>query len=116
LISWSGTSSISANDLALQAVSASSNQPGIFYYGANQVQIPFGEGFRCVGGATKRLPVVFTDGFGDASYSVDLNSSSLPTGTIAEGDTWNFQFWYRDPAGGVSGFNLSDALSVPFSL
>ena len=116
LISWSGTSSISANDLVLQVVSASINQPGIFYYGPNQVQIPFGDGFRCVGGATKRLPVLFSDGFGDASYSVDLNSSSLPTGSIAVGETWNFQFWYRDPAGALSTFNLSDALSVPFSL
>ena len=115
LIGWAGTSSVSANDLVLEVVSAAVNKPGIFYYGPNQVQIPFGDGFRCVGGATKRLPVVFTDGFGDVSYSVDLNSSSLPTGTIAEGDTWNFQFWYRDPVANLSSFNLSDALSVPFS-
>ena len=66
------------------------------------------------GGAVKRLPVVFTDGFGDASYSVDLTSATLPTGTIAEGDIWNFQFWYRDPPGTLATFNLSDALSVPF--
>jgi hypothetical protein len=89
-------------------------QPGIFYYGPNQIQAPFGGGYRCVGGAVKRLPVLFSDSFGDASYSIDLNSTTSSTGSIAEGDIWNFQFWYRDPAGGLSGFNLSDSLSVPF--
>jgi hypothetical protein len=113
-ISWSGSNSVAANDLVLEIISASSSKPGIFYYGPNQVQTVFGDGYRCVGGAVKRLPVVFTDSFGDTSYSVDLNSTTLPTGTIAEGDTWNFQFWYRDPPGTLSTFNLSDALSVPF--
>ena len=113
-ISWSGSNSVAANDLVLEIVSASSSKPGIFYYGPNQVQTVFGDGYRCVGGAVKRLPVVFTDSFGDTSYSIDLNSTTLPTGTIAEGDTWNFQFWYRDPPGTLSTFNLSNALSVPF--
>jgi len=114
MIGWSGSNSVTANDLVLQVVSAAVNKPGIFYYGPNQIQAPFGDGYRCVGGAVKRLPVVFTDGFGDASYSVDLMSTTLPTGTIAEGDIWNFQFWYRDPPGTLATFNLSDALSVPF--
>lgn len=30
--------------------------------------------------------------------------------------TWNFQFWYRDGAGGPFGFNLSDGLEVTFCL
>jgi len=30
------------------------------------------------------------------------------------GDTKFFQFWYRNPAGGGAGFNLSDSLAVPF--
>jgi len=114
MIGWSGSNSVTANDLSLEVVSAAVNKPGIFYYGPNQIQVPFGDGYRCVGGAVKRLPVVFTDGFGDASYAVDLTSATLPTGTIAEGDIWNFQFWYRDPPGTLSTFNLSDALSVPF--
>ena len=114
MIGWSGSNSVTANDLVLEVVSAAVNKPGIFYYGPNQIQASFGDGYRCVGGAVKRLPVVFTDGFGDASYTVDLTSTTLPTGTIAEGDIWNFQFWYRDPPGISSTFNLSDALSVPF--
>ena len=91
------------------------NKPGIFYYGPNQIQVPFGDGYRCVGGAVKRLPVVFTDSFGDVTYALDLTNPSLPSGTIAGGEVWNFQFWYRDPPGTLATFNLSDALNVPFT-
>lgn len=115
LISLSGSPSVSANDLILDVVGASGSQPGIFYYGPNQVEVPFGAGYRCVGGAVKRLPVLFTDSFGDASYALDLSNPSLPTSTIAVGDVWNFQFWYRDPQGASGSFNLSDALNVPFT-
>jgi len=33
---------------------------------------------------------------------------------IQAGEAWRFQFWYRNPAGGGAGFNLSDALLVTF--
>lgn len=98
----------------LEVDSATLNQPGIFYYGPNQVSVPFGDGYRCVGGAVNRLPVVFADSMGHASFPIDLTSATLPTGAIAEGDIWNFQYWYRDPSGALSSFNLSDGLSVPF--
>jgi len=32
---------------------------------------------------------------------------------LEAGETWNFQLWYRD-GGGMSSFNLSDALNVVF--
>jgi hypothetical protein len=38
-------------------------------------------------------------------------------GLIVPGQTYNFQFWYRDPAAGAAGgasYNFSDALSVVF--
>jgi hypothetical protein len=31
------------------------------------------------------------------------------------GSAWNVQFWYRNPAAGGTGFNLSDALHVDFA-
>lgn len=114
LIAWSGSSSVSSNDLVLEVFAAAVNRPGIFYYGPDQVQVPFGDGYRCVGGALKRLPVVFSDSSGGALYAVDLTDPTLPTGSIAAGETWNFQFWFRDTAAGGAGFNFSDALSVPF--
>ena len=115
LIGWSGSGSVSANDLVLDVVGAAASKPGIFYYGPNQIEVPFGDGYRCVGGAVKRLPVVFTDSFGDVSYALDLTDASLPTATISVGDVWNFQFWFRDPPGTLATFNLSNALSVPFT-
>ena len=33
---------------------------------------------------------------------------------IDAGETWNFQFWYRDPSAGGAGFNFTDALSITF--
>ncbi len=54
---------------------------------------------------------------GEASafhLQVDLLHTPLPGGSIAvqPGDTWNFQHWYRDPAGGGFFFNLSDAITI----
>ena len=110
-ISLAGSTSVSANDLSLSAGPVP-NQPGIFYFGPNQIEAPFGNGFRCVGGAVKRLPVVFATG-GTIDFSVD-NTQFPANGSLIAGSTWNFQAWYRDPAAGGSSFNLSDAASVEF--
>jgi len=107
-----GTTSIGANDLVLQCDLLPPNQFGIFYYGPNQIQQPFGDGFRCVGGSVFRLPPLSTGG---GSLSFPLDQTDLPPGgEIAVGQVVNFQCWYRDPAAGGSGFNLSDALSTGF--
>ena len=105
VIMRSGSLSVSDNDFTLEAISCATGQFGIFYYGPNQLSVPFGDGVRCVGGQTQRLPVVQTDGFGDVDYAVDLSAEG-----IAAGEVWNFQFWFRDG----SSFNLSDGLEVEF--
>ena len=46
---------------------------------------------------------------GAASYALDF--PALPV-AIANGETWNFQFWLRDQGG--SGFNFSDGLEITF--
>jgi choice-of-anchor B domain-containing protein len=117
ILSATGSASLSANDLVLGVTGASAAQPGLFYYGSTQVAVPFGDGVRCVGGSTYRLnPVAFSDPSGAVSRAVDYTSApaSSGPGMIQAGDTWNFQFWYRDPAAGGAGFNLSDGLSVVF--
>ena len=110
-IAGTGTVGIGANDFGLTAGPVP-NQPGIFFYAAGQLQLPFGEGFRCVGGTIHRLnPPLFATG-NQLVRAVDL--STLPSGPLGSTDTWNFQAWYRDPTGGPSGFNLSDAIEVTF--
>ena len=110
-ISVSGSTSVAANDLVLSAGPVP-NQPAIFFYGPNQIEVPFGNGFRCVGGAVKRLPVVFGGG-NTITHPVD-NTQTPSAGVIVAGSTWNFQAWYRDPNAGGGNFNLSDAVQVEF--
>jgi hypothetical protein len=113
-IGASGTPSIAANDFTLSAWGIPPNQPGIFFYGPNQVQMPLGDGFRCVGGNIYRLPPTSTTIWGDVTYDLDIGSPPSASGQIADGSTWNFQFWFRDPAAQNMGHNLTDGLSVSF--
>ncbi len=115
LIGWSGSASVSANDLLLFAGGCPPGKPAIFFYGPQQTQVPFGNGQLCVAGGAFRLSVVQVDPMGIAMHSLDVNDPPNPHGQISSGDTWNFQCWYRDPGGGGSGFNLSDALETTFS-
>ena len=107
--------SVSANNTRLFAVDAPANKSGLFFYGNNSIQVPFGDGFRCVGGNTFRFGVVNTGMTGTPTFNLDITSPPRPEGQIEVGDTWYFQFWYRDPMGpGGSGFNTSDALMATF--
>ena len=118
-LSTCGSTSVAANDLMLVVSGAPKNQPGIFFYGALAVQVPFGDGFRCVGGAMHRLvPIINTDQAGGYYRPLDVHAtpSDHGPGLIDAGSSWNFQFWHRDPAGpGGNAFNLSDAVSVTFT-
>jgi hypothetical protein len=112
-----GTPSLGANALSLTVSAASASKPGIFYYGSNQIQIPFGDGYRCVGAGSTgvfRLPVVFTDSAGDAQQGLDFSVPGALADNIQAGELWNFQFWFRDPMAGGATFNLSDALEITF--
>ncbi len=111
VMTYQGTPNISTNDFVLSATQLPVGSSGIFFYGSNAVQQPFGNGFRCVGGTVFRLPLVTADFIGDANYAIDYGA--LP-GPISAGSLWRFQYWYRNPAGGGAGFNLSDGLAVTF--
>ncbi|MFT7486336.1 MAG: hypothetical protein ACI9F9_002191 [Candidatus Paceibacteria bacterium] len=119
-IGWSGSTSISQNDFILVASGAVPNKVGLFFYGAGQTSALFGDGLRCVDGAGSSIyrlgPPAASDSFGIASRSVDFTISPAGSGPgqITPASTWNFQYWYRDPAGGLAGFNLSNALRVTF--
>lgn len=112
-IGYSGTTSITANSFALSVRGCPPNSSGLFYYGPNQVQLPFGNGFRCVDAPFARLRLTGISPSGTASTPLDFYNLS-PYGPITAGDVRDFQFWYRNPAGGGAGFNLSNALRVTF--
>jgi len=118
VISASGNPSLALNDLTLSAESCAASNFGIFFYAENQVQVVFGDGFRCAGGTIHRLPPpLFTDAAGAGQRVLDFQSPPLGSGSGAAlpGSTWNFQFWFRDPMGpGGTGFNLTDGLSIAF--
>lgn len=111
LILHSGSVNVSDNNLVLVSILCPFNQFGVFYHGNNQLNVPFGNGVRCVGGGIHRLPVVNTGATGSAAALIDLQN---PMYGISGGVTKKFQFWYRDPVGGGANFNLSDALSIQF--
>ncbi|HVS18899.1 MAG TPA: PQQ-binding-like beta-propeller repeat protein [Planctomycetota bacterium] len=113
-ISHSGSTSVAADDLVLHVAGAVPAQIGLYYYGSSTAQVPFGNGWRCVGGQITRLPAVQIDANGQAGYAVDLASPISGAPAIASGSTWHFQFWFRDTPAGGAGFNLSDGLSPDF--
>ncbi|MFT4539211.1 MAG: hypothetical protein ACI841_003159 [Planctomycetota bacterium] len=106
-----GSVSLSDDDFKLKA-RVVPNQPGLFYFGTQEASIPFGDGTRCVGGTTYRLNVMMPV-FDALEANVPLTTGPH-VGVIDPGDTFHFQAWYRDPAAGGSGFNLSDGLHVNF--
>lgn len=113
-----GSARVPRNDLVLIARDLPSSAVGIFFYGPFRNQQPFGEGFRCVGGHTFRLePPESSNASGVLVRALDLTlpPANAEPGGIDPGDLWKFQCWYRDPAGGPAGFNLTDALAITFA-
>ncbi|MFP8871145.1 MAG: hypothetical protein VCB43_06825 [Myxococcota bacterium] len=112
-ISAGGSDSILANDLVLHA-SPVPNNPGIFIYGPNQTQTPFGNGFLCLQG---QVGFLYTPVFAASNNAMRIvDYANLPVGSqISAGSTWNFQYLYRDPVAGGAKFNTSDGLSITFT-
>jgi hypothetical protein len=112
-ISITGIPSVSLNGLGFDATGGPSNQPGLFFHGHGAANQPFGEGVRCVSTPILRIPsLVFFDASGNTSKQLDMNANALSG--IQPADTRYFQLWYRDPLGGLSGFNLSNGLEITF--
>jgi len=111
VIGWSGTGRLSANDLVLKAWSCPPNQVGFFLYGQGRAQAPYGNGILCVANGWYRTGNVITNAYGIVNLPFDALTAP---GNIAPGSVWDFQFWFRDVAGGPPGFDLSDGLEVTF--
>jgi len=121
-----GSTSVTLDDLELAATGLPPNELVLFIMGIEQIRFPFGDGLQCVGAGTLKifrfLPAAPADGAGTAILGpgiVDFSCTMFeqPIGCIQPGDTWNFQTWYRDPAGPCGQmFNLTNAIQVPFVL
>ena len=117
VISSFGSANLSGNGFVLVTGNAIPGGTGLFYYGPEQIQAPFGDGVRCVGGPVARLyPLLTADGSGSVLRTLDFASPPASAGSheITAGSTWNFQYWFRDAAADGAGFNLSNGLSVTF--
>jgi hypothetical protein len=119
IMSAVGTVNVADNDLNLLAEPVPANQMGIFFYGPQQILVPFGNGYLCVGaggvGLFRLYPPISTNSAGLLSRPVDYTSPPQPSGQITAGSVWNFQAWYRDPVAGGSSFNLSDGFEITFA-
>jgi len=108
-----GSSSVSANNLSFVCQAFPGLNPGILIAGTAQTQVPFGDGFRCVGGGILRL------GASSAANRIALYAPNLSVGTglqITPGTIWNFQAFYRDlTLPGGAGFNLTNAVAIPMT-
>ncbi len=121
VVSAAGSSTASALNLSLTAQPVP-NTPGLFFFGPSQLgnEPGFGEGVRCVGGATRRV-FPLTGGSGNVATSV-LNGNAGYASSIVSGASLNFQYWFRetmnagdlDGDGMVEPFNTSNALNIVF--
>ena len=112
LLSASGSNSVLADDLVLEASGLTSG-PGLYFQGNNAVNgglgNPFGDGLRCAGNEVIRLEVQFS--------SLDTSATSISVATkggVSVGDTKRYQLWYRDSGGSPcnSGFNLTNGYEI----
>jgi len=114
-IDHAGSFSLAANDLVLTVSGVPTNHFGLFFAAKNQIQVPFGDGFRCAGGGLTRLGLIDSGPDGAGSLALDLSNPAEPESAFTAGSRWAFQFWFRDIPAGLSGFNLSDGIVATFS-
>jgi len=110
-----GSGSLALDNVSLTAVDLPTGQFGYFLMSEVEALIlnPGGsEGNLCIGSPLVRLlPPVLNSGPG-GSFSYDLELSNVPqVGSIAAGETWHFQSWFRD--GQAS--NFPDGVRITFA-
>ncbi len=115
-LSGAGLPRISADSFVL-TTTGMPNGPGLYFQGDTQAAggngVSFGDGLLCASGTITRLGVKFSiagvssfPGVGDPTLSV--------SGSVAIGDTRQYQQWYRDAFVfcSPSNFNLTNAVQV----
>jgi len=118
LLSAAGTTSVSSDDLVLEATGLPASQFGLIFAGDSEtVEAPFGDGYLCLGPPYARLPVRQASAGGVLTEGPGIVGSAPLLPPLGPLTTIGFQCWYRDPGGPCgSGFNLSNGLIITFEL
>ena len=118
LLASAGSTSVASDDLVFTVSNVPANQFGVVYMGGSQIELPFGDGLRCVGAGSQgviRFPVTNAGPGGQLVVGPGLGALLGGGSPLVAGSAWNFQGWYRDPAGPcASTFNLSNAIAAVF--
>ena len=126
-LSACGSASVSADDLLLHSWALPVGQLGMLLMGNGSKDTPLGDGRLCVGGNIFRFAVGSANAFQHRVSGPGLVAHSLANfpvaGHIQAGDTWHFQYWFRDPIGYscvglqnlATGNNLSNVVTVTFT-
>jgi hypothetical protein len=91
------------------------NSFGMFTCGQDQYNVPFGSGYLCISPFGPGIHRMATQHLDAVTLTHGYTESPSDFLYLQGGTSWNFQFWYRNPAAGGTGFNLSDALHVEFA-
>ena len=122
-ISAAGSLVATDNNITLTASDMPTTAFGFFITSQGQASIamPGGSaGTLCLGGAIGRYvgagQIQNTGSLGEFSLALDLTLHPQPTGfvTVAAGETWNFQAWFRDSVGGSATSNFTNGLELSF--
>lgn len=118
VIQASGSQSLFASSLTLDAANLPTLSLGYFIFSESQgfaTGLGGGQGNLCLSGGIFRLSnFIQSSGFtGQVNFPVPFNGLP-PAATINAGETWNFQYWFRDASGGTATSNTTDGVSVTF--
>ena len=112
-----GDSTVSENRFVLNVTDSPAGSLGFFLASqttGNQMLGGGSQGLLCLGGNILRFSNTVLDDRGVGVVSSRPDLSAFPQGNmVMAGETWNFQYWFRD-ANPQSTSNTSSALSVVF--
>lgn len=118
-----GSASVASNDVVLSCVQMPPLAFGFFIVSPMQGFVPNpggSSGNLCLSGTVGRYvgpgQIQNSGLMGEISLTLDLTSTPQPNGLVAvqPGETWNWQTWFRDSAGGMPTSNFSDGLQIDF--
>jgi len=117
-VSWSGTPSRTlANDFRVRAHDVLNQRVGLFFWGANPANLPFGGGTLLVATPIVRTPGQISGGSSSGidctgSYTFYFSHAAMQQAGLLPGATVCGQFYHRDPGFPAPGnLGLSNAIS-----